>query len=150
MENFTIEKFTAEHLPEVAEIHSRVNDGWSENSLAGDMDNDSTHSFVAVVDGRVAAFCSYLVTFDAELLFVCTHPDMRGRGIAAKLLTGTMNLLKAQIDTVVLEVRSKNAPALALYHKLGFEQLGLRKNFYSFPQDDAVVMEMLLNNANHS
>ena len=141
MDNIVIEKFSVEHLPAVAEIHSMVNDGWSENSLAGDIDNDSTCSFVAIADGRVAAVCSYLVTFDAELIFVCTHPDMRGRGIAAKLLTETMSSLPEGISTTVLEVRSKNEPALALYNKLGFEKLGLRKNFYSNPQDDAVVME---------
>ncbi|MBR5521288.1 MAG: ribosomal protein S18-alanine N-acetyltransferase [Oscillospiraceae bacterium] len=139
--NITVEKFSANHLEHIAAIHSVVNDGWSAQGLADDIKNDSTHSFVAVADGRAVAFCSYLVTFDAELIFVCTHPDMRGHGIAAKLLTETMNSLPEGITTVVLEVRSKNEPALALYNKLGFEKLGLRKNFYSNPQDDAVVME---------
>lgn len=141
MDNFRIEKFSAQHLADVAKIHSMVNDGWSESSLAADMENESTCSYVAVVNDETAAFCSYLVTFDAELIFVCTHPDMRGRGIAQKLLTETINLLPDAIANVVLEVRSKNEPALALYKKLGFEKLGLRKNFYSLPKDDAVVMQ---------
>jgi len=44
-------------------------------------------------------------------------------------------------------VRSRNSAALALYNKLGFEKLGVRKNFYSFPKDDAVVMQYNKNDA---
>ena len=141
MTDFTIEKFDLKHVEETSEIHSRVSDGWSKNSLVSDIANDSTQSFVAVADGHVAAFCSYLVTDDAELLFVCTHPDKRKQGIAEKLLTESMALLPPAVSSIVLEVRSRNTAALALYNKLGFEKLGVRKNFYSFPKDDAIVME---------
>ena len=141
--DITIEKFAPRHLTDVAAIHSLVNDGWSQTGLKDDMENPTTHSFVALAGGRAVAFCSYLVTFDAELLFVCTHPDMRGKGVATKLLTQSMAALPQEITNIVLEVRSKNTPALALYKKLGFTSLGLRKNFYSFPQDDAVVMELV-------
>jgi len=147
MNSFTIEKFSEEHVDAVSEIHSTVSDGWSKNSLVSDIDNDSTQSFVAVADGHVAAFCSYLVTDDAELLFVCTHPEKRKQGIAQKLLTESMALLPPVISSVVLEVRSRNSAALALYNKLGFEKLGVRKNFYSFPKDDAVVMQYNKNDA---
>ena len=65
----------------------------------------------------------------------------KSRLIAEKLLTESMALLPRGISSVVMEVRSQNIAALALYNKLGFEKLGVRKNFYSVPKDNAVVMQ---------
>lgn len=143
LENVKIEPFSIRHIEEVTTIHSQVLDGWSMKSLIGDLANDSTASYVAVYDGKPVAFCSYVVTDDAELVFICTHQAYRGQGIASKLLMDTIVLeLPVGINRVVLEVRSKNEAAISLYEKHKFVKLGLRKNFYSSPADDAVVMEL--------
>ena len=141
IENIVIEPFGVKHVEDVTEIHSQVTDGWSMKSLIGDLANTATKSYVATFDGRAVAFCSYLVADDAELVFVCTHQSFRKQGIAEKLLADTMAQLPEKIKNVVLEVRSLNGPAIALYNKLGFKKLGIRKGFYSTPADDAVVME---------
>ena len=140
MENIVIQPFEHSHLADVAYIHSQVLDGWGENGLAGDIENQNTHSFVALAGEKAVAFCSFLVVDDAELLFVCTHPEYRQRGIANKLLTYAIEKLPQNIDSVILEVRSQNTAAIKLYEKMGFAPLGKRKKFYSFPEDDAVVM----------
>lgn len=141
-ENIKIEPFGVKHIEDVTEIHSQVLDGWSMKGLISDIANHSTQSYVATYDGRALAFCSYLVADDAELVFVCTHQSFRGQGIATKLLKNTMEeKLPEHIKSVVLEVRSQNEAAIGLYEKIGFEKLGIRKNFYSTPSDDAVVME---------
>ena len=46
-----------------------------------------------------------------------------------------------EIDRIILEVRSKNEPAIQLYRTYGFEKIGVRKNFYQFPREDADIME---------
>ncbi len=146
MENILIQKieiqpFAVKHVEDVTEIHSQVQDGWSMKSLISDLANSSTQSYVATFDGRAVGFCSYLVTDDAELVFVCTHPSFEKQGIATKLLSETIAAFPEKIKNVVLEVRSHNEKAIGLYNKLGFSKLGIRKGFYSFPSDDAVVME---------
>ena len=140
MENIVIQPFEHKHLADVAYIHSQVLDGWGENGLAGDIENENTHSYVALEGEKAVAFCSFLVVDDAELLFVCTHPEYRKQGIAHTLLAHAISLLPRGIDSVILEVRSQNTPAISLYEKMGFAVLGKRKKFYSFPEDDAVVM----------
>lgn len=141
IEKLEIVPFTINYIEDVSEMHFQIHDGWSMKSLISDIANTATQSFVAVAGGRAVGFCSYLVTDDAELLFVCTHPSFRKMGIATTLLTETINSLPPKINSVVLEVRSKNLPAISLYEKLKFEKLGVRKNFYSTPTDDAIVME---------
>ena len=143
LENVKIEPFSIKHIEDVTTIHSQVLDGWSMKSLIGDLANDSTWSYVAMYGGKAVAFCSFIVTDDAELVFVCTHPLYRGQGIATKLMTDTIvQELPVGITRVVLEVRSKNEAAINLYEKLRFVKLGIRKNFYSTPADDAIVMEL--------
>lgn len=136
-----IEPFSIEYIEDVSEMHFQIPEGWSMKSLISDIANSATQSYVAQAGGRAVGFCSYLVTDDAELLFVCTHPSFRRQGIATALLSRTMDKLPERINSIVLEVRSKNEGAISLYEKLGFEKLGIRKNFYSTPADDAVVME---------
>ena len=142
LENITIEPFSIRHIEDVTSIHSQVLDGWSMKSLISDLANDTTQSFVAIYNGRAVAFCSFIVTDDAELVFVCTHPLCRQQGVANKLLHDAIVALPVGITSVVLEVRSQNTPAINLYNKMGFVKLGLRKGFYSTPADDAVVMEL--------
>ena len=141
LKSIKITPFTIHHIEDVSEIHFQVLDGWSMKSLISDIANTSTISYVAEYDGRAFAFCSYLVTDDAEVLFVCTHPSYRGHGIATKLLKESMDMLPEHINNVVLEVRSKNEGAIHLYKKLGFKELGVRRGFYTTPADDAIVME---------
>ncbi len=142
LEKVIIEPFTINHIEDVTSIHSQVLDGWSMKGLIGDLANDSTKSYVAVCDGKAVAFCSFIATEDAELVFVCTHPLYRQQGIAHKLLHDAIVALPASVNSVVLEVRSQNEPAINLYTKMGFTTLGKRRGFYSFPEDDAVVMEL--------
>lgn len=142
LEKVNIEPFTINHIEDVTSIHSQVLDGWSMKGLIGDLANDSTQSYVAVYGGKAVAFCSFIATEDAELVFVCTHPLYRQQGVANKLLHDAIVDLPASVNSIVLEVRSQNTPAINLYTKMGFTTLGKRRGFYSFPEDDAVVMEL--------
>jgi len=143
LENIIIEPFSIKHIEDVTSIHSQVLDGWSMKGLIGDLANDSTESYVAMYEGKAVAFCSFIATEDAELVFVCTHPLYRQQGIGHKLLSESIKALPTSVNSIVLEVRSKNEPAINLYKKMGFETLGKRRNFYSFPEDDAIVMELI-------
>lgn len=142
LEAIEIKPFTLQYLEDVSEIHFQVQDGWSIKGLISDIANSATHSYVAVRGGRAVSFCCYLVTDDAELEFVCTHPAFRQQGIATKLLKETIGLLPENVTNIVLEVRRGNRPALSLYDRMGFKKIGERKDFYTTPTESAVVMEL--------
>jgi ribosomal-protein-alanine N-acetyltransferase len=75
------------------------------------------------------------------MMNVAVHPDHRRRGIAEALILALSEDLKAGGNQcLTLEVRASNAPAIALYENLGFRQVGLRKNYYHKPKEDALIL----------
>lgn len=84
--------------------------------------------------GRVAAD-------EGEVFRVAVHPDSRRRHIAEKLLTELHEKMRARgAAKSFLEVKSRNAPAIALYEKQGYQKIALRKNYYN--DDDAIIYEL--------
>ena len=70
-----------------------------------------------------------------------TNPDYRRKGIAEALVDGLVEALKERgSHCLTLEVRASNAPAIALYEKLGFSEIGRRKNYYRNPREDALIL----------
>jgi ribosomal-protein-alanine N-acetyltransferase len=101
---------------------------------------------VAEVDGSIVGFLVSRQTFPAadgalaerEILNVAVAPGYRRRGIATALLRSDL----ARHAVHFLEVRESNAPALALYRKLGFVEIGRRPQYYDRPVETAIVMKM--------
>ncbi len=90
----------------------------------------------------VARALIWVVADEVHLLDVETHPDWRRRGAAHQLLTHLVGELKPA--RTVLEVRSRNRPALALYRSLGFEATRTRRGYYADGED---AIEMTLETA---
>lgn len=77
---------------------------------------------------------SRVVLDESELLSVALDPELRGRGLAATLLTSHAGRLRqAGATSLFLEVAADNLPALALYRRLGFAETGRRKGYYPGP-----------------
>jgi ribosomal-protein-alanine N-acetyltransferase len=94
-------------------------------------------------DDPIAFVITWFVADEVHVLNVATHPDWRRQGIAERLLMEVIALARAKdVRHLLLEVRRSNAHALALYRKLGFYAMGLRKNYYP-DQEDAVEMVLL-------
>ncbi|MDT8406136.1 MAG: ribosomal protein S18-alanine N-acetyltransferase [Methylococcales bacterium] len=84
---------------------------------------------------------------EAHILNVSIHPDAQGQGFGRKLLQHQIAQARhRKIEAVFLEVRPSNPGAIALYQSLGFEQVGLRKDYYPAQQgrEDALVMKLSL------
>ena len=78
---------------------------------------------------------------EADVMNVAVHPDCRRRGIAEKLIhTLVAELTSRGVRALTLEVRASNDPAINLYEKLGFQQVGRRKNYYHNPKEDALIL----------
>lgn len=136
-------KMTESHVPAVAAIEAEAfSVPWSAQAFADTLTMDHVLFYVAVVDGEVAGYCGiYLAADEGEVTNVAVAPRYRRRKIAETLLHRTMAKAHAKgARRIFLEVRSQNAPAIQLYQKAGFQEIGNRKNYYQYPQDDALVM----------
>ncbi|MEY3950853.1 MAG: ribosomal-protein-alanine N-acetyltransferase [Pseudomonadota bacterium] len=98
---------------------------------------------------ELIAYCVLLPSVnELELLNITVHPDYRKKGYAHKILEIMEDLaLSRSMESIFLEVRYGNQPAKNLYQKFGFEQVGLRKDYYpliSGGREDAIIMKKTL------
>lgn len=116
-------------------------DAWSEDDFIYRM-NASDWSFINLTledEGRVAAYITATVVADEmNIDSVAVAPDYRRKGYASALINLAIKEAKAAV--VMLEVRESNTAAISLYQSLGFEKVGLRKNYYERPVENAVLM----------
>ena len=101
---------------------------------------------VAEQDGRTAGYVGCQTVLDEGYITnVAVSPDFRRQGIARALIAElTAKAGENKLAFVTLEVRESNAPAIALYTGAGFAPVGKRKNFYSNPTKNAVLMTISL------
>jgi ribosomal-protein-alanine N-acetyltransferase len=134
---------TADHVSQVAELEKICfSDPWSEKSVASELTNPLSLWLVAVEDDRVAGYVgSQSVMGESDMMNVAVHPDFRRQGVAEKLVLELVAALaKNDNHCLTLEVRASNVSAISLYEKLGFAQIGLRKNYYRNPKEDALIL----------
>lgn len=84
---------------------------------------------------------------EAHMLNLTVRPESQGQGLGRKILKHFLGLaLRHGADMVLLEVRPSNTPALALYSKMGFNEIGVRKGYYPGPngREDALVLALNL------
>lgn len=138
-----IEKMNSAHVPQIAQLEKLCfSDPWSENSIASELDNRLSHWLVALEGDEVVGYVGSQTVIDAtDMMNIAVHPDHRRRGIAEALIIALEEQLRHRgSKMLLLEVRASNAPAIALYEKLGFAQVGLRKNYYRNPKEDALIL----------
>ena len=138
-----IAKMCEKHVPQVAALEAICfSDPWSEKSVASELTNPLSLWLVALDGDRVAGYVgSQSVLGESDMMNVAVHPDYRRQGIAEKLCLALVEALKEKGNhCLTLEVRASNEPAKALYEKLGFIQVGLRKNYYRNPREDACIL----------
>ena len=105
------------------------------------LSNPDDISFLALCNGEAAGFISvWCVCGEAEINNIGVLEKFRRMGIAKALFDSAYNAAKA--EKWYLEVRESNLVAIQFYEKLGFERVGMRKNFYTAPTENAVLMAL--------
>ena len=135
------------HVASVAELEKLCfSDPWSINSVASELKNPLSLWLVAMEGERLAGYIgSQSVLGESDMMNVAVHPDFRRRGIAEALVLELARALKEKGNhSLSLEVRQTNEPAKKLYEKLGFEQVGLRPNYYRNPREAALILKKVL------
>ena len=118
-------------------------DPWSMESLKHEVTHPNSICLVALDDsGRVLGHVSMRKILDeGHINNIAVKNEARQNGIGTKLLAELVSAAKESgICALTLEVRSRNREAISLYKKFGFLEQGLRKNYYTDPDDDAIIM----------
>lgn len=132
-----------DHVPQIARLEAQCfSDPWSEKSIASELENPLSLWLVAEENGQVCGYVgSQTVLDESDMMNVAVDPRFRRQGIARALIeTLIAELAKMGSRCLRLEVRVSNENARALYERMGFRQLGLRKNYYHNPKEDALIL----------
>ena len=138
-----IEKMTADCLNAVAALEEECfSHPWSKQSLSESLENENSVFLVAVEDGKIVGYVGMEVIVDEGYIFnVAVSADYRRRGVGYALVRELVTYgMKNSLCFITLEVRQSNAAAISLYSKFGFIRAGERKNYYSDPEENAVLM----------
>lgn len=137
----------------VADIEDIVQpqDAWTYQTLISLLEQDSVKMLIAYdkqqeIDPKVMGYCLYQVMFEqAEILRIGTHPDYQRQGIASQLFDRlNSELVQSQVESLLLEVRADNVPAIALYEQQQFSVIHKRTGYYqrtNKPAIDALIMQ---------
>ncbi|MGN0674836.1 MAG: ribosomal protein S18-alanine N-acetyltransferase, partial [Oscillospiraceae bacterium] len=118
---------------------------WSETAFANALAQDNAVTLAAICNGIVCGFITGVYVLDsADIYSVATSEMYRRKGVGGKLLEAFLKALPNEVFTVGLEVRESNSAAISLYEKNGFERVGMRKNFYTTPKENAILMNKKL------
>jgi len=141
----TVVPMEERHLDTLAEIEKACfHAPWSADMLREELGKGLF--LVAEQDGAVAGYVGCQTVLDEGYITnVAVSPDCRRQGIGRALIAElTERAKRAGLAFVTLEARASNAPAITLYEGAGFRRVGVRKNFYTAPAEDAVLMTLFL------
>ena len=135
-----IVRMNESHVAAVAELERQnFSEPWPEIAVRSELTNKLALWLVALDGEAVVGYVgSQTVLQEADMMNIAVADTHRRRGIARALVEELIRQLDAY--QLSLEVRSSNAPAIALYEALGFVQVGLRKNYYRKPKEDALIL----------
>ncbi len=139
-----IEKASLSDVQDIAETEKLCfSVPWSENAVREFIENPLCVMFCARQNEKTAGYVGlYIIADDCDIANVAVLPEFRNRGIAKKLLKhATVFAKEKNVKRLMLEVRASNIPAISLYKKLGFSVVGIRKNYYTQPKEDALLMD---------
>ncbi|WP_164670262.1 ribosomal protein S18-alanine N-acetyltransferase [Virgibacillus doumboii] len=106
------------------------------------MHNQHAHYYVMELDGNIVGYSGvWLVLDDAQITNIAVMPSFRGHKLGEKLFLYTIEqVMKLGAKRLSLEVRVSNVVAQRMYRKFGLVPGGVRKNYYTDNQEDAIVM----------
>ena len=139
-----VRRMTIEDIQAVVEIEKKCfSSPWSEKSFQDSISREDT-IFLVCEEGSITGYIGMYISFDeASITNVAVSPEFRKKGYGEQLVAEAKLAAKeSNAESIFLEVRVSNEPAISLYKKMGFEELGIRKKFYEHPVEDAIIMKV--------
>lgn len=129
----------------IAEMEMEIfADPWNKKDVFSYICSETGMCFTALDGGEVIGYIiGRKIPPEGEIYRIAVREDRRQKGVGYRLLSYALKTERGSgVESVFLEVRSKNSPAIALYSAYGFKEMGIRRNYYQNPTDDALVMVM--------
>ncbi len=142
-----VRRMTMEDGAAVAEMeHQLFPDAWSEKSILETLEQTNTICLIAEKAGRTAGYLlAYTAADEAEIARIAVVKELQRQGAARALLAKLESVCGSEgIKKILLDVRSGNGAARALYTSTGFKEDGIRQRFYENPAEDAILMSRQL------
>ena len=138
-----LEKMTSTHIDGVCKIEEACfSHPWSRQSVESELANENSVFIVAVEGEKVIGYIGMSVVIDEGYIFnVAVNADFRRKGVGTALINELVTYgKKNNLCFITLEVRESNQAAISLYSDFGFIKVGERKNYYSDPAENAILM----------
>ncbi len=140
---FSIRKMRREDIADVVELEQKIfTDAWSEKAILGTLEQEQAMILLAYEDRLLIGYLIlYYVLEDGEIARIAVDDAYRRQGVATKMLRELESLCADNgVSKLLLDVRESNMVARSFYEKQGFVQDGVRKNYYSDPVEDGILM----------
>lgn len=143
--NIIIEKMTKEHLDKIKEnLKEDFDEFWNENVLKNELENPASTYIVAKDEqNNIVGYAGIWQPIDeAHITNIVTKKDKRRNKIGTRMLEELIKIAKEKkLKDITLEVNVNNIPAINLYKKYNFKEVGIRKKYYN-NTDDAIIMTL--------
>jgi ribosomal-protein-alanine N-acetyltransferase len=144
VDSFVFRSMTEEDIDQILEIeHASFTLPWSRDAFYNEVHHNKFAVYIVIeVEGKIIGYCgAWIVIDEAHITNVAILPEYRGRKLGEALMEKIISVARSMgARSMTLEVRVTNNIAQSLYRKLGFQNGGIRKNYYSDNQEDALVM----------
>lgn len=144
MDKIEIISMTYEHIDDVVIIENEsFSLPWSHRGFEDSLNSKYAKFFVAKFEKKIVGYIGLYLAGDAgDITNVAVSSQYRRKGIAGRLIEKVIMYAKENnISVVNLEVRPSNTSAISLYTKYDFKEIGRRRNFYTKPTEDALLMQ---------
>ena len=144
MSQIRVRTITKEDIDIVDRLeHIGFSEPWPRSAFEEIVDKKDAQYYVAQNEaGEILGGCAmFFIAGEGDITNVAVFPEYRNQGIATKLLQYVVeDGRKHGLVEFTLEVRVGNKPAIRAYEKVGFESEGIRRNFYSHPKEDSLII----------
>ena len=138
-----VREMTVDDLVQVMVIENEnFSRPWTDKGFLSFLLRHDTLFLVAEENGEIIGFAGVVMVLDeAELTNVAVMKSQQKQGVGRLLIESLMRLISEwEVKLLHLEVRVSNASAISLYRRIGFEEVGMRHDYYEEPREDAILM----------
>lgn len=142
-EQLAVVRLQPKHIDAVAELEKECFSApWSYDGIASELKNPLSVFLVAEIFGEVAGYVSMnAISYEGFINNLAVKEKYRRRGVGSALIQALIQCAQTrEMSILTLEVRPSNLSAIALYEKFGFRREGERKNFYTNPTENGLIM----------
>jgi ribosomal-protein-alanine N-acetyltransferase len=143
MDELALRGMEVHDIPRVLEIERMsFSAPWSESAFLYEIHKSYAYNRVAVRENSIVGYlCVNYILDEGHIMNLAVHPEFRRQGIATVLMGEVIRAMRRKgCDALYLEVRTSNSVAKNFYERFGFGVAGIRKDYYTSPREDALIM----------